>query len=524
MTLKTFTLSIAASLSLLSFGNSKTNAQALPIAWQKVIGCSGNETPRSFIVDDQGDYIVAGSASDSCEFTGPLTSLNSAWIIKLDSGGNKIWSAAPGGFGTHAFNKVRQTPDGGYIAVGFGAPGTAQDYDFWIVKFERNGNMLWEKYYGSSAADWASDVVATEDGFMIAGIAGHSGNVPDDGDVTGYKGLGSDGWVIKLDTLGNLLWEKTYGSSMSDGLTSILQTTDSNFVVTGTVSAMDSDVVTPLHGGNGAWLVKINPTGQILWSKTYGGSGSQSIYSVLQTPDGGYLLGASTNSNDFDVSVNYGNYDMWAIRTDDTGKIIWQKSYGGNNADNFVSFTKSMEGGYLLIGASSSTDVANTTNHGALDAFAIKVDDNGVVEWNQMYGGSASETPCDIHQLSDSSYLAVSASNSSDGDVPVNYGANDAWLMRLGNKIINTGVSNLNKEFGIRVYPTMAQDIVTVEAAYDISKATVQLFDLSGKKISLPMTKTGRQFVLQTGSLASGMYFVNVRTGREERTFKIVIN
>ncbi|PZF71010.1 T9SS type A sorting domain-containing protein [Taibaiella soli] len=511
------------------FSIPKINAQPLGIAWQKTIGCMGIELGTSFIIDDEGYYVIAGQAGDSCEYTGHYSGFMDGWVVKLDSLGNKIWSATAGGDSADAFVKIKQTSDGGYIAVGstrsvIGANIKRGHDDFWIVKFSRNGSILWQKTYGTADFDFAWDVAETKNGYFVVGFAGGQNSGTVDGDLTNSKGGPCDAWIIKLDTSGNLLWEKTYGSSGADNYFVIQQTPDSNFILAGKVGAMNSDVTAPVNGHDAIFLQKMDTAGNILWTKNYGGSVFQIPQLIFQDPDGGYLLGAKTTSDDLDVSSNYGGYDMWAIRTNDTGKILWQKTYGGTKDDDFDAIVKSKEGGYMFFGSANSDDFDAVGNHGAYtDALVIKVNDTGAIAWHQMYGGSLGDGAGDAYQLSDSSYIFAGGTNSHNGDVVSTLPNGGTWIVKL-KKDVNTGVANLNKESGLRVYPTITQDIITVDAAYDISKASVQLFDLSGKKIAVPFTKSNRQFVLQTGSLASGMYFVNVRTGREERTFKIVIN
>jgi hypothetical protein len=176
----------------------------------------------------------------------------------------------------------------------------------------------WQKCLGGSNWDSASSIQQTSDGdYIVAGFTySKDGDVSGNHDYYGYNGYLNDGWVVKLDTSGNLLWQKCLGGSLSDVTSSIQQTSDGGYIVAGKTNSYDGDVSGYHYGLFGRydyWVVRLNPSGNLLWQKCLGGSGYGS--SIEQTSDGGYIVAGSTNSNDGDVSGHQVDYDdIWVVK------------------------------------------------------------------------------------------------------------------------------------------------------------------------------------------------------------------
>jgi len=182
--------------------------------------------------------------------------------------------------------------------------------DVWVVKLNALGEIEWQRCFGGSAGEFASSIQQTSDGGYI--FAGSTGSK--DGDVSGYRGGGSDAWVVKLNALGDIKWQRRFGGSFADSVFSIQQASGGGYIFAGWAGSNDGDV-SGNHGGLwDAWVVKLSASGGIEWQRCFGGSGTDFASSIQQTSDGGYIFAGRTNSNDGDVSGNRGDTDAWIVK------------------------------------------------------------------------------------------------------------------------------------------------------------------------------------------------------------------
>jgi hypothetical protein len=235
-----------------------------------------------------------------------------------------------------------------------------------VVKLSEDGSLQWKKCFGGKGADFANSVQQTTDGGYI--IAGRSDS--NDGDVTGNHG-DLDFWVVKLSEDGSLQWQKSFGGSGIDEAESIRQTADGGYIIAGNSLSYGGDV-TDNHGYVDLWVVKLSDVGSLQWQKTYGGSRYESVFSVRQTSDGGYIIAGYTDSKDGDVTGNHGKEDFWVVKLSDVGSLQWQKTFGGSGMDVAYSIEQSSDGGYVVTGQSDSNDVDVKGNHGSSDFWVVK--------------------------------------------------------------------------------------------------------------------------------------------------------
>lgn len=183
--------------------------------------------------------------------------------------------------------------------------------------------------------------------------------------------------MVKLNATGNVEWQKTLGGSdYFDLAHSIQQTSDGGYIVAGESSSNDGDV-TGNHGLRDFWIIKLNTTGDIEWQKCFGGSNDDEARSIQQTTDGGYIVAGNSLSDDGDVTENHGGRDFWVVKLDSTGNIEWQKSYGGSNDDGAHFIRQTEDGGYIIAGNSESNDGDVTGNHGEGDFWIVKLVGDG---------------------------------------------------------------------------------------------------------------------------------------------------
>lgn len=239
----------------------------------------------------------------------------------------------------------------------------------------------------------------------------------------------SDCLLARLDDTGGVVWEKSYGGSANDGSPVIIKTTDNTYLMASSTKSNDGDV-SGNHGDRDVWLVKLNDTGGILWQKCYGGTGLDAVNRVISTSDGGFAFSGSTTSNDGDVSGNHGGTDFWIVKLDSAGAIMWQKCLGGTGSDSAVGIKQTSDGGYIVVGTTKSQDGDVSMNHGNYDVWVVKMDATGNIEWEHAYGGSFNDFGIDILETPEHSFIIAGNSNSNDGDVCGNTG-NKIWVFRV---------------------------------------------------------------------------------------------
>ncbi|MBS1736280.1 MAG: T9SS type A sorting domain-containing protein [Bacteroidetes bacterium] len=402
-------------------------AQSPVIEWQKTLGGTDADIAKSIEPTADSGYIVAGfTASNDGDASGNHGGMD-FWVVKLGATGNKLWQKTLGGSNNDFANAVHQTSDGGYIVAGytFSNDGDVSgnhnpDSDGWVVKLNASGNLIWQKALGGVGGDFITDIHQTSDGGYIAGGYSASNN----GDASGNNGS-FDFWIVKLDPSGNISWHKMVGSGQNDRANAIQQTSDGGYIVAGSVASN-------INGQHDCQVVKLDASGNIMWQKTQGGTGDEYYNAVQQTTDGGYILAGITGSNNGDVSGNHGIDDFWIVKLNSSGNIIWQKTLGGSDYDWAYAIQQTSDGGYVALGMSNSTDGDVANNHGSADFWVAKLDVTGNLAWQKSIGGSDAEYGYSIRQTSDDGFIIAGYTNSSDGDVNSNQGNGDLWVVKLG--------------------------------------------------------------------------------------------
>jgi len=315
--------------------------------------------------------------------------------------------------------------------------------------------IKWQKALGGSDYDAAYGMTKTIDnGFITVGET-HS---PNDGDVTGYNGGFADVWIVKLDANGNLEWQKCLGGSGNDGGSSIIQTTDSGYIFVGYTTSNDSNV-NGNHGGFDMWVVKLDANGNLLWQKSLGGTWDDYGMSVVQTTDGGYAVGGTSYSYNGDVSGNHGNGDFWVVKLDASGNIQWQKALGGSDLDQLNALAQTADGSYVAIGGTSSNDGDVSGNHGGADMWVVKLSASGNIQWQKALGGTMSDGGFSIIQTNDGDFIISGSTASNDGNVSGNHGGNsDNWVVKLnvnGNLLWQKALGGSASDQGFSVIQTI---------------------------------------------------------------------
>ena len=273
------------------------------------------------------------------------------------------------------------------------------------------------------------------------------------------------------------------------------------------------------HGNEDFLVVKLDSTGALQWQKCLGGSGWDIATSVLQTRDGSYILTGTTASNDGDIAGSHGNADCWVIKLDNAGALEWQKLMGGSSDDRAYSVQETIEGGYVIAGSSSSDNGDLTHNSGYHDFWIVKLGATGTLQWQKSLGGSDEDESYSIYQTDDKGYIVAGFTMSNDGDVSGNHGYFDFWIVKLGPD--PAGVSNTSQTESFSLYPNPAQNEIFLQSNKGIR--SVLMTDLSGKKVAQSSGNNVSEMAIPTTGLANGTYLVRVETASGATTQKVLI-
>jgi hypothetical protein len=333
-----------------------------------------------------------------------------------------------------------------------------------------NGQLQWQQSYGGSAYDKAQSIIQISDGNYV--VAGYSSSVDDD--VTGNNG-GEDYWILKLDTTGAIIWQKSFGGSGDDEAYSVVETSDSGFVVAGWTTSNDSDV-TGNHGFSDSWIIKINAAGILQWQTALGGTENDAGLSVKQTTNHGFIIAGSSSSDNGNVTVNHGQYDYWIVKLDSMGTLQWQKSSGGQSYDVAQAVVQTNDSGYLVAGWTASTNGNVMGNHGGTDFWLLKMNAAGQVSWKKTFGGTGDDFAYALNK-SVNGYIVAGYTNSNDQDVTGNHGAEDYWVIEIdsaGNLLWQKCLGGSSYDYAFAAIQTNDQGYMIAGTAHSNN------FDVSG--------------------------------------------
>jgi hypothetical protein len=455
------------------------------ILWQHCYGGDTIDRPGSLIQTLDGGYIICGSTSSNNGDVSGNHGGSDLWIIKVDEFGIIQWQNCYGGSNTEFGTEIKQTPDSGYIVVGGttsndgDVTGFHGNTDAWVLKINNLGSIQWQKSFGGSSRESATDFLFTRDsGYIFTGEAYSS-----DGDVSGVHGNG-DFWVVKLNNNGSIQWQKCFGGTDQDIAYSIQKTYDDNFIIAGSTKSLDGDVI-GIHGSSDVWIIKIDEMGTLLWQKCLGGTRDDYTFSIKSTQDSGFIIGGTTESNDNDVNGLHGaTLDFWIVKLDSIGTIQWQKCLGGSSQEQASSINQTNDGNYIIAGGTYSRDYDVTGKHGMSDpdCWIVKLNSLGSILWEKCFGGSGPDHPHKIIQTNDGGFIFAAESYSFDGDLTLNKGWLDFWLVKLNSTV---DVKKINNQFiNMDLFPNPLNNSTTISFTLSQNEnVSLEIYDISAKKI-----------------------------------------
>jgi hypothetical protein len=434
---------------------------------------------------------------------------------------------------------VLPMPDGGYLIAGYTTNSTQYDCNVYIIKTDAAGNLVWTKNYGGIRPDFPYHMIPTADGnYFLIGFS------------QSYSSGDADIYLLKINPSGDLIWSKTYGGSGNDYGKDIIQTSDGNYLIVGWSNS-------PSMADQNANLIKIDPAGTVIWNKSYGGSNDDFGHSVQQCADGGFIMLGQTFSygaggdaylvktdasgnmswektfggslSDEGVYVNANNdgsftfvirdssnvgkhIDIRVVKTDASGNQIWSKTYGSTEKDTPKMIQPTSDGGYIIAAISRSFGWINP------DMWILKLNSGGDTTWTRHYGGVNNEHCYVVRELADGSYIAVGKTASYGPDMdPIFLKLNSTGGLTIGTKELSVLSGSA------KLFPSPAHEVLTVDLGnFKAKKLTIT--DMLGREVYQRYCKEEQLVSIDINEKIQGTYILKMESETETITKKFIIN
>ena len=375
------------------FSSTSNNVQ-----WARTYGGWSDDWGGQVLEKKNSEGYILYYATATFDYGG--TQCGDIWILDLSPSGDINWQRTYGGNEEELlYGGMQETRDGGYIVAGFTRSFSVPigEHDFWILKLTSNGDIEWQYVFGGENMDFPYSIQETEDGgYIVAGT------------TYSFGAGGGDYWILKLTPSGQVEWQRTYGGALDERAKSILPADDGGYLVSGYADSFGA-------GESDFWILKLNSSGDIEWQRAYGGSKSEYPSREFdKTSDGGYIIGGWTSG-----SFGAGGTDVWILKLTSVGDIEWQRTYGGINDDWSGRIQETWDGGYIVAA------YTYTFGAGLEDGWVLKLSSNGDIEWQRTFGGDNLDYVCNIQETRDGGYIAGGAT------ATLGEGGYDLWAFKL---------------------------------------------------------------------------------------------
>ncbi|MFC2092743.1 T9SS type A sorting domain-containing protein [Bacteroidota bacterium] len=458
-----------------------------------------------------------------------------------------LWTKTYGGSQMDRGWYVRETFDGGFIILGITESFGTGVTSYYIIKTDSFGDTLWTKIYRGGYSDWVSTIQQTSDsGYILVGA------------LESLDAHETDLYIIKTNSIGDTLWTKTYGGTNMEMGCDVQQTSDSGYIFSGWTQSFGAtgtniyliktdtwgnsiwtktfeggcdghpyrvqetsdegfiivgETSVPLYGGTDIYLIKTNKFGDILWTKKHGGMSDDEAWDIHQTFDGGYFIVATTRS------FGMGWWDYYLIKTDEFGDTVWTKTFGGGAGDGARSGHQTSDGGYIVSGWACSFG-------NSYQVYIVKTNSQGDKLWDKIYGGSSPDESQCIKQTSDGGYISVGYTHS------YGMGNSDIWVIKIAPDTLLTNIKNeymfVSDYYLSQNYPNPFNPVTTIK--YQIPKSgfvILKVYNVLGNEVTTLLNeklKSGSYEVNWDASeYSSGVYFYRLITEEFADTKKMVL-
>ncbi len=478
-------------------------SQNFSLNWEKTNGGSDYDGGMYIMEVTSNDLVAIGTTNSTNGDVQQSYGNYDILVIHMNQSGVYQNSFSYGGSLDDYGVRVLYDNNGLFFVLGYSASsdGVATfsygDKDFWVICTQTNGSVIWQEKYGGSMIEIMFDALMTPQGDMIM-VGGTRSN---DHDVSGNHGL-LDGWVVSVNkNTGLVNWQLCVGGSQSDNLHGITRLSSGDFIVTGSTSSSNGNL-SGNNGGDDVLVAKISANGTLMWAKNFGGSGNEVGYSVTTDSNGNIYIAGQTSSTNF-ASAQYGAWDAFIMKLDSNGNMQWVKNYGGSLNDNFYSIQ--FDNGNLYAGGySESSDVDVSGNYGDKDVWVVKTDLSGTLLQEKNFGGSAYDNAHYLLIDNSGNPILNGATRSNDFDVSNQLGNTDMWTIKL-----NTTLDVKNNVINWQIYPNPVSDFIHISSMVEFTK--LRITDLTGKIIKevIPGHLTSA-YSLNIKDLPSGKYLIHL--------------
>ena len=470
------------------------------------------------------------------------------WVWKMDEKGTPEWQKSFGGNGVDVLQSVKLANDGGFILAGTSSSSISGDKkeackgqeDFWIIKLDAKGNEIWQRTIGGSGQEKLLSIAQTKDGgYILGGTSSSNTSEPDEkGVIDKYEksedSRGSlDYWVVKLDTKGEIKWQKTLGGQYVDELKSIEQTNDKGYILGGySNSPISGDKTQENFGLNDYWIVKLDEDGNELWQHTLGGDQDDTLFALTQTNDGGYIAGGNSNSGatNSKSKSNKKGTDFWVLKLGKSGAIEWQETYNHGEKDVLTSIVENTDGTFLIGGYAQSESAQKSANsvqksvgkkadkEGINDYIALKIKATGEEIWTQTVGSKGDEILKKLFETRDGGYiLAGTTIGNASRDKNTAIGGSDFWVVKL-----RDNEKKIEEKEKIEAIPNPAISFTNVIVTYEYLKGTATLFDLSGRSMQTIKLTGEKTIPVDLSNIPQGIYLIEIKTDVSTDGVKVI--
>lgn len=520
------------------------------ILWENSYGGKHAEFLYDAIPTPDYGFLLAGSSISNKN--GNKADANKGdldyWVWKMDEKGTPEWQKSFGGNGVDVLQSVKLANDGGFILAGTSSSSISGDKkeackgqeDFWIIKLDAKGNEIWQRTIGGSGQEKLLSIAQTKDGgYILGGTSSSNTAEPDEkGGIDKYgkseDSRGSlDYWVVKLDTKGEIKWQKTLGGQYVDELKSIEQTNDKGYILGGySNSPISGDKTQENFGLNDYWIVKLDEDGNELWQHTLGGDQDDTLFALTQTNDGGYIAGGNSNSGatNSKSKSNKKGTDFWVLKLGKSGAIEWQETYNHGEKDVLTSIVENTDGTFLIGGYAQSESAQKSANsvqksvgkkadkEGINDYIALKIKATGEEIWTQTVGSKGDEILKKLFETRDGGYILAGTSiGNASRDKNTAIGGSDFWVVKL-----RDNEKKIEEKEKIEAIPNPAISFTNVIVTYEYLKGTATLFDLSGRSMQTIKLTGEKTIPVDLSNIPQGIYLIEIKTDVSTDGVKVI--
>jgi hypothetical protein len=424
------------------------------------------------------------------------------FFVKTDSMGIPLKNKTFGGINIDKAQCIRQTNDKGFVLFGYTNSFGAGGYDLYLVKMDSLYNTEWEKTYGGTDWDFGNCIEQTADGGYILC-----------GSTFSYGKGDEDYYLLKVNSAGDTLWTKTYGGTKEDVAKSVIQTIDGGYVLTGFTKSLGDEL-------GDIYTIKTNSSGDTLWTNRFGGAQADFGNDVVESITGGYLVGGETSS------IGFGNADGGLIHIDTAGALLRTTTIGGSQFDNIISIAEDRYGRIAMLG--------NTQGFGSLnqDFYFFIIDSGWWYANSTTYGTIKHENAFSVENTNDNGFILCGSTTG------YNNGLEDIYLIKTDTfglsgftgsetniSIVNVPEMYSQANNGFMVYPNPANNMLNIDIYNNWNKqvSEIVIFDILGKEIR--HFKSGlSKIYIDTSDLENGLYFIGLKNENSFSSQKLLIH